>query len=225
MSDTQSDIYALLSDLQSDFQSRVPSQVATLSQITAMTVTANVTQWGGAAITTPNEAGVPIVDVELINGEAAAAVTDYATDSNLSALTATVSDLRSDFQSRVPSQVATASAMQAVYSNLQAYLPGMSDTQSDIYALLSDLQSDFQSRVASRVATPSTIDAATSDVKSAITATDSNLNLLRSLVDKVAVICIGKVTNAQTATEVFEYDGMTGTVTVDEYGNRTIVFT
>jgi hypothetical protein len=45
-----------------------------------------------------------------------------------------------------------------------------------------------------------------------------------SLLQRVAVSAVGNVTGAGTGTEVFTYGGVTMTVTADESGNRTVVF-
>ena len=42
--------------------------------------------------------------------------------------------------------------------------------------------------------------------------------------NRIAAICIGDVTGAGTGTEVFEYGGVTATVSADSDGNRTIVW-
>jgi hypothetical protein len=59
---------------------------------------------------------------------------------------------------------------------------------------------------------------------SAAYATAAALTTLDTLADRIAVLCIGNVTGAGTGTEVFTYGSVTGTVTVDSSGNRTIVF-
>ncbi len=45
------------------------------------------------------------------------------------------------------------------------------------------------------------------------------------LMGRMACILIGNVADARTAAEVFTYGGVTGTVTADADGNRTIIFT
>jgi hypothetical protein len=79
-----------------------------------------------------------------------------------------LSDLQSDFQSRVPKAVATNSQLSDLHSDLRSYLVVMSGAQSDVYSLLSDHHSDFQSRVPKLVATNSQLSDLASDVKSAV---------------------------------------------------------
>ncbi len=77
-----------------------------------------------------------------------------------------LSDVQSDFGSRVPKLVATSSQLSDLSSDLRSYLTVMSGVQSDIYSLLSDVQSDFQSRVPKRVATDSQLSDLHSDLRS-----------------------------------------------------------
>jgi uncharacterized protein YeeX (DUF496 family) len=86
----------------------------------------------------------------------------------LSDIRSHVSDLQSDFQSRVPKRVATDSQLSNLHSDLKVYATGASGVQSDIYSLLSDVQSDFQSRVPKRVATESQLSDVWSDLQSDI---------------------------------------------------------
>jgi len=55
-------------------------------------------------------------------------------------------------------------------------------------------------------------------------ATQESVDAAKALLDRVATITIGDVTGAATGTEVFTYDAVTGTVTVDDDGNRSIVW-
>ena len=77
-----------------------------------------------------------------------------------------LSDLQSDFQSRVTARVATSAALSDVHSDLRSFLMVMSGVQSDIYSALSDFQSDFGSRVPKRVATDSQLSDLHSDLRS-----------------------------------------------------------
>lgn len=81
-----------------------------------------------------------------------------------------VSDMLSDFQSRVPKRVATDSQLSDLASDLRSFLVVMSGVQSDMYSAVSDLQSDFQSRVPKRVATDSQLSDVSSDIRSLILA-------------------------------------------------------
>lgn len=88
--------------------------------------------------------------------------------SDVSDIRSMLSDMMSDFQSRVPKRVATDSQLSDLHSDLRSYLAVMSGIQSDILSAVSDLQSDFQSRVPKRVATDSQLSDLSSDLKSAI---------------------------------------------------------
>ncbi len=79
--------------------------------------------------------------------------------SYLVAMSDVLSDLYSDFQSRVPKAVATQSQLSDLHSDLRSYLTVMSGVQSDIYSLLSDVSSDL-----------GVLSAVDSDVYSALTA-------------------------------------------------------
>lgn len=79
---------------------------------------------------------------------------------------ALLSDLDSNFQSRVPKAVATNSQLSDLHSDLKSYLGVMSGVQLDIYSNLSDLKSDFQSRVPKAVATNSQLSDLHSDLRS-----------------------------------------------------------
>lgn len=87
-----------------------------------------------------------------------------------------VSDLQSDFQSRVPKAVATNSQLSDLHSDLRSFLVVMSGIQSDLYSAVSDLQSDFQSRVPKRVATDSQLSDMASDIKSAVAAVTATIS-------------------------------------------------
>ncbi len=62
------------------------------------------------------------------------------------------------------------------------------------------------------------------EVNGAVEVFDGNSRLSAELMGRMACILIGDVTGARTAAEVFAYNGVTGTVSADENGNRTIVF-
>lgn len=100
-----------------------------------------------------------------------------------------VSDLQSDFQSRVPKAVATNSQLSDLHSDLRSYLVGISDIASNAYSaavqassralviqshasqtdsVLSALNSEFLSRVPKEVAARSQLSDLHSDLKSAV---------------------------------------------------------
>jgi uncharacterized protein YeeX (DUF496 family) len=86
----------------------------------------------------------------------------------LSDIRSHVSDLQSDFQSRVPKAVATNSQLSDLHSDLKSYLGVMSGIQSDLYSQVSDFRSDLNSFLTT---TGVQLNASTlSDIRSAITA-------------------------------------------------------
>jgi len=191
MSDTLSDVYVLLSDVDSNFQSRIPKEVASKSLLSDVNsdLASKI-----AGIT----ASVSASDISDIASAVWAA--KYTAHSNVSSFGSLMkdniylllSDLQSDFQSRVPKEVASKSLLSDVNSNMLSYLAGLSNTLSavlvdtgstipatisqadsvvdDIYSLLSDLDSNFQSRVPKETAARSQLSDLASDVKSAVTA-------------------------------------------------------
>lgn len=189
-----SDIRSHVSDLQSDFQSRVPKRVATDSQlsdatsdiksaIAAITITLSASDISDIASAVAAAAtGVTASDISDIASAVKAILASDMSDilsaavqtnsrvllnqSFLSDIRSHVSDLQSDFQSRIPKRVATDSQLSDLHSDLKSYLVGLSGTVSDIYSLASDLQSDFQSRVPKAVATNSQVSDLASDLKS-----------------------------------------------------------
>lgn len=67
--------------------------------------------------------------------------------SMLTVMSDILSDLYSDFQSRVPKRVATDSQLSDMSSDLKSYLAGLSSMESDLYSQLSDFRSDLHSHV------------------------------------------------------------------------------
>jgi len=65
--------------------------------------------------------------------------------SRISDVYSLLSDVQSDFQSRVPKRVATDSQLSDLVSDLRSYLVVMSGVLSDVYSLASDLNSDLRS--------------------------------------------------------------------------------
>ena len=201
-----SDTYSLLSDLYSDFQSRVPKRVATDSQlsdvhsdlaskigvITASDIASAV--WNQKYTAASNVKASTFGSAVRLNmsriSDLQSLVSDVHSDlrsylvglsgslsdveSQLDATDATLSDFKSDFQSRVPKAVATNSQLSDLASDLRSYMVGLSATVSDTYSLLSDLQSDFQSRVPKRVATDSQLSNLHSDLSARLPTTLSS---------------------------------------------------
>ena len=54
--------------------------------------------------------------------------------------------------------------------------------------------------------------------------TGVDISAVKLVIDRTAVLCIGDVTDAQTASEVFVYAGITANVAGDASGNRTITW-
>jgi uncharacterized protein YeeX (DUF496 family) len=163
-----SDVRSHVSDLQSDFQSRVPKLVATSSQVSDLS--SDLKSAIGAVSVT-----LTASDISDIASAVAAAVT-----------TVTASDI-SDIASRVDAVLASrlSDILSAAQQANSRVLTVVSQT-SDIYSLLSDVQSDFQSRVPKRVATDSQLSALASDVISALAAgvpvSASDMSDLRSAI-------------------------------------------
>lgn len=106
------------------------------------------------------------------------------------------------------------------------------DTPGALTALQSHGDSTWATANVSGLSTHSAADVVTAmqavaaDFKADVSglATGISLATLKTLVDKVAVICIGNASGAGTDEEVFTFAGGTATVSPDEAGNRTIVF-
>jgi hypothetical protein len=203
-----SDIYSMLSDLYSDFQSRVPKRVATDSQLSAMTsdvlsAVLLVQSLASDAASAAQQGASRALVVQSMASDAASAAQQgnsrlLVAHSLISDVQSTLSDLYSDFQSRVPKRVATDSQLSAlssdVISAIQVDASAISDilsaaqqvnsrvlvnqsVVSDIYSLLSDLHSDvavmsgIQSDVLSLLTAGVEVGASSlSDIRSAITA-------------------------------------------------------
>jgi uncharacterized protein YeeX (DUF496 family) len=140
-----SDIYSMLSDFMSDFQSRVPKRVATDSQLSDM-----ASDIKSAVVVTQSMASDAASAAQQANSRV------LLNQSRISDVYSMLSDLQSDFQSRVPKAVATNSQLSDLASDLRSYLAGMSGVQSDIYSAL--------------IAGPEIGASSMSDIRSAITA-------------------------------------------------------
>lgn len=175
-SDAISDIFALLSDLDSNFQSRVPKLVATDS---ALSDARSDIKSAVAAITVALTAS----DISDIASAVAA-----ATGSMTSDIYSLLSDLNSNFNSRIPKEPAARSQLSDLASDTLSYLAGisgaisdvesqldlvptanLSDAVSDILALLSDLDSNFNSRIPKEPAARSQLSDLASDLRSVLT--------------------------------------------------------
>lgn len=147
-----SDIRSHVSDLQSDFQSRVPKLVATNSQVSDLSSDIK----SAVGNITVNLTASDISDIA--SAVAAAVTTITASD---------ISDIASAVRAALVSDLSDILSA-AQQGNSRALV--VQSHASNIYSLLSDVQSDFQSRVPKRVATDSQLSALVSDVISALAA-------------------------------------------------------
>lgn len=179
---TTSDIASNLSDLKSDFQSRVPKQVATASFLSD--AHSDLKSAIGAITVTISASDVSDI--------ASAVVAGLPITSTISDIYSLLSDLNSNFLSRVPKAVATNSQLSDLHSDLRSFMVVQSAVESNIYSLLSDLQSDFQSRVPKEVANSSQLSDIASDLRSLAAANHSAASdiysLLSDLHSDVAVL-------------------------------------
>lgn len=109
-----------------------------------------------------------------------------------------LSDLQSDFQSRVPKAVATNSQLSDLASDIRSVAIINQSTMSDLYSMLSDLQSDFQSRVPKRVATDSQLSDVASDLRSYLVGVSGLVSDVHS-----AVALIPTVNNSDAISNVY----------------------
>jgi uncharacterized protein YeeX (DUF496 family) len=173
-----SDIYSLLSDVDSNLQSRIPKRVATDSQLSALV----------SDVLSALAAGVPVSASDMSDIRSA-----------ITAGTITASDI-SDIASAVA--VGLASNLSDILSAAQQGNSRLLVNQSrvsDIYSLVSDLQSDFQSRVPKRVATDSQLSDVESNLRSLLgagfTLDASSLSDIRSVVLSLS----GAISDAHSA--------------------------
>lgn len=185
-----SDIRSHVSDLQSDFQSRVPKLVATNSQLSDLASDLK-SAVGGITVT------IGASDVSDIASAVLAGLTGVVTASDISDIASAVnailasrlsdilsaavqvnsrvlvvqsqaSDTYSLLTSRVPKEAAARSQLSDLASDLRSVLILQASAVSDIYSMVSDLQSDFGSRVPKRVATDSQLSDLASDLRSVV---------------------------------------------------------
>jgi hypothetical protein len=125
-----------LSDLQSDFQSRVPKRVATDSQLSDVHSDLRSQIGGITASVGASDISDIASAVWAITAGAAVSSRVLLNLSRISDVYSLLSDVQSDFQSRVPKRVATDSQLSDLHSDLKSYLTGVSATVSDIYSNL-----------------------------------------------------------------------------------------
>lgn len=192
-----SDIRSHVSDLQSDFQSRVPKAVATNSQLSDLQSDLRSYLVIMSGIQSDVYSLLTRVDSRVLVGQSFLSDIRSSTSDLLSDLlslmtvtgvqlnASTMSDLRSAISGGAAGAL-TVSDISDIASRVQAVLASdISDILSaavqansrvllnqsrisDVYSMLSDMQSDFQSRVPKRVATDSQLSDMASDLKSAI---------------------------------------------------------
>lgn len=243
LSGIASDLYSLLSDHHSDFQSRVPKAVATNSQLSDLhsDLKSYLAVMSDVLSDLQSDFQSRVPKAVATNSQ----LSDLASDLKSylavmsgvqSDLYSLASDLQSDFQSRVPKAVATNSQLSDLHSDLKSHLAVSSGIQSDIYSLLSDVQSDFQSRVPKAVANNSQLSDLASDLKSALTVVDDFVDSLESRVP--AALSAKLIAHAlSVSTIVFDagctttalvlktVDGGTPSATDDFYNNGVLVIT
>jgi hypothetical protein len=128
MSGIQSDIYSLLSDMDSNFQSRIPKEVASKSLLSD--INSNLLSFLGGISDTLSAVYVDTTDISNVVSNIHA---DLANLSGIgSDIYSLLSDLNSNLDSRIPKEVATKSLLSDVNSNLLSYLAGVSNTLSTV---------------------------------------------------------------------------------------------
>lgn len=214
-----SDIYSLLSDVQSDFQSRVPKRVATDSQLSD--ALSDIKSAVGATALSASDLSDIASAVNTVLASVLSDALSAAVQANSRILV--VQSRVSDIESAVDSQFAYNSN---ALSDLGSQLLINQSRVSDIYSLLSDVQSDFQSRVPKRVATDSQLSDVLSDVKSAIGAggtvnlSASDLSDIRSAIAAVTVtLSASDVSDIASAVVAGIAGGGTKTVTINVEDN------
>ena len=191
-----SDVHSLVSDFYSDFQSRVPKRVATDSQLSDVHsdlrsqiagITASVSASDISDIASAVQA-ILASDISDIKSAAQqgnsrilvvqSMVSDVdsqllLTASVVSDVYSLLSDLQSDFQSRVPKRVATDSQLSDVHSDLASKIAGITATLS--VSDISDIASAVKVILASDI----------SDILSAAVQTNSRVLVVQSLVSDI----------------------------------------
>jgi hypothetical protein len=134
----QSNIYSLLSDLNSEFGSRVPSVVPTVSNLSD--VHSDLKSAIGAITVSLDDSNISDI--------ASAVVAALPITSMVSDIYSLLSDLNSEFLSRVPSEVSSRSQVSDLISDLRSVATVNQSVVSDIYSLLqvtTSMASDAQS--------------------------------------------------------------------------------
>ena len=233
-----SDVYSLLSDLQSDFQSRVPKAVATNSQLSDLASDVKSAVSVGSSRTLLVQSRLSDLDSRLA--------------SDTSDLYSLLSDLESNFGSRVPKLVATSSQLSDLASDVKSAVvvaqSAISDVQSavaavdakvdtvdnfldtEIAAILAAVDTEIAA-IITTLGTPAgasisadlvTIDNFVDDLESRLTAA-----LATKLAAHAAGVLVMVVDAGSTTTEVVfkTVEGAAASATNDFYNGRVIVFT
>lgn len=189
MQSTLSDIDSALTSQYSDVASKIGNVAVTLTDSNISAIAAAVTSITPSDISDiasavwANAIGARVDSRVLVN---------QSTVNNIYSM---LSDVQSDFQSRVPKAVATNSQLTAVQSDFQSKVPKAAATAS----MLSDFYSDFQSRVPKAVATNSQVSDLASDLKSYMVGLSATLSDVDSALTSQYSDISSKIT-AETAT-------------------------
>jgi hypothetical protein len=146
MSGVQSDIYSLLSDVQSDFQSRVPKRVATDSQLSDLHSDLRSYLVAMSALDSDVQSAVAVVNSRVLLNQSRI--------SDIASYLVVMSGVQSDIYS--------------LLSDVGSDLTVMSGVQSDIYSLLSDFASDFGSRIPATFTELASVPGATPSLRQAV---------------------------------------------------------
>ena len=170
-----SDIYSLLSDLNSNILSRVPKEVASKSLLSDVnsdlaSQIAGITASVGASDISDIASAVKVILASTLS-DIDSRVDDV--HSLLTAHNATLSDFKSDFQSRVPKEVASKSLLSDVNSDLASQIAGITVTVS--VSDISDIASAVKIAQASRL----------SDILSAAAQGNSRALILQSKISDI----------------------------------------
>lgn len=185
-SDAISDIFALLSDLDSNFQSRVPKRVATDSQLS------DVASDIKSAVTVAQSM---VSDIQSFLSDFQSDLLSHVDTTGVGLNASTMSDLRSAINALTVT--IGASDISDIASAVVAGLPITSQV-SDIYSLLSDLNSVFGTRVPKEVAARSQVSDLSSDLRSYLVGISGALSDVESQLDLVPT-----ANNSDTISKVY----------------------
>lgn len=257
MSGVLSDTYSAVSDLQSDFQSRVPKRVATDSQLSDVHsdlrsqiggITASVSASDISDIASAVKATLASDVSDILSAAQQTNSRVLLNQSRVSDIYSMLSDVQSDFQSRVPKRVATDSQLSDVHSDLQSRIGGItaavsaSDISDIASAVRAQLVSDLSDILSAAVQTNSRalvnqsrvsdiyslLSDANSDLRSLITAgvplDASTMSDLRSSIAAGGTAGAGAIaiTFTQKDTGGSPIDGVRLWITTDSAGTNVV---